>query len=251
MIGPEGSKTAERVLIVNGDDFGRTSGINRGVIRAHEHGILTSASLMVRWPAAVEAAAYCRNNPALSLGLHLDLGEWVYRDRAWRSLYQVVATSDVDVVRAEVRKQLEAFRRLVGRDPTHLDSHQHVHLHEPVRSAVLETARPLDVPTRACSPEVRYCGDFYGQTGTGEAWPEGITVEALVGIVTGLGQGITELGCHPGEGDDFDSVYRIERTLEVSVLCDPAVRRALVESNVRLAAFPLREVGRSKSPDRT
>ncbi len=72
--------TGERGLIVNADDYGRSSGINRGVIKAHESGIVTSASLMVRWPAAVEAAEYCRDRPDLSLGLHVDLAEWVYVD---------------------------------------------------------------------------------------------------------------------------------------------------------------------------
>jgi len=47
----------QRYLIVNADDFGQSQGVNRGVIAAHEHGIVTSASLMVRWPAAIEAAA--------------------------------------------------------------------------------------------------------------------------------------------------------------------------------------------------
>ncbi len=235
--GGDGPEAGERVLVVNGDDFGRTQGINRGVMRAYEHGILTSASLMVRWPAASRGAAYCQNQPALSLGLHLDLGEWAYRGGSWESVYQVVEPSDPDAVRAEVRDQLATFRRLVGRAPTHLDSHQHVHLHEPARSAVLEAAQSLQVPTRACTADVRYCGDFYGQTGIGEPWPEGITVDALVRVIAELGPGTTELSCHPGEGDDFDSVYRVERAQEVRVLCDPEVRRALAAANVRLASF--------------
>ena len=91
---------------------------------------------------------------------------------------------------------------------THLDSHQHVHLREPVRTAVLDQSRRLQVPARDCGPDIRYCGDFYGQTGTGEPWPANITVEAFVRIVNGLRPGVTELGCHPGENADFDSVYR-------------------------------------------
>lgn len=51
-----------RFLIVNADDFGQSPGVNRGIIEAHEHGIVTSASLMVRWPAATEAAAYGRQS---------------------------------------------------------------------------------------------------------------------------------------------------------------------------------------------
>ena len=68
-----------RVLVVNADDYGRTEGVNRGIIEAHERGIVTSASLMVRWPAAREAAAYVRGGWRLGLGLHVDLGEWVFR----------------------------------------------------------------------------------------------------------------------------------------------------------------------------
>ena len=238
MTRPADLRADDRVLIVNGDDFGRTPGINSGVIRAYDDGILTSASLMVRWPAAVGATAYCRTRPDLSLGLHLDLGEWVFREGVWQSQYQVVESSDPNAVRDEVRAQLDAFRRLVGRDPSHLDSHQHVHLQEPVRSVLLEAARSLQVPTRACSPHVRYCGDFYGQTGTGEPWPEGITVDAFLRMVKGLGPGITELSCHPGQDDDFDSVYCVERARELRVLCDPDVRRALDEAGVRLVPFP-------------
>ena len=50
----------KRYLIVNADDFGQSHGVNRGIIEAHERGVVTSASLMVRWPAARKAAAYAR-----------------------------------------------------------------------------------------------------------------------------------------------------------------------------------------------
>ena len=48
---------SERILVVNADDFGQSEGVNRGIIEAHTNGIVTSASLMVRWPAAREASA--------------------------------------------------------------------------------------------------------------------------------------------------------------------------------------------------
>ena len=82
----------KRFLIVNADDFGLSDGVNRGIIEAAEHGIVTSASLMVRQPAAAAAAAYARNGGKLSVGLHLDLGEWYYRDGEWLPLYSVVVT---------------------------------------------------------------------------------------------------------------------------------------------------------------
>src|SRR5207249_7492687 len=85
---------AQRYLIVNADDFGLSPGVNRGIIKAHDQGIVTSASLMVRMPAAAEAAAYAREHPSLSVGLHCDLGEWTYRDRKWEPVYEVAPLDD-------------------------------------------------------------------------------------------------------------------------------------------------------------
>src|SRR5579884_2450948 len=83
-------------LIVNADDFGRSFGINRGILTAHVRGIVTSASLMVRWDAAVEAAEIAREYSRLDLGLHFDAGEWVYRDGTWTPVYTVVDLTDPD-----------------------------------------------------------------------------------------------------------------------------------------------------------
>src|SRR6478609_7078242 len=80
----------QRYLIVNADDFGMSTGINRAIARSHECGIVTSASLMVRWPAVAEAVAMSRDLPELSLGLHVDLGEWAFRNGSWISLYEFV-----------------------------------------------------------------------------------------------------------------------------------------------------------------
>jgi chitin disaccharide deacetylase len=224
------------LLVVNADDFGRSPGINRGVIRAHEEGIVTSASLMVRWRAAIDAARYARERPELGVGLHLDLGEWRFEARRWRPAYEVPG-AEGNPGRA-IAEQLVRFRELVGRDPTHLDSHQHVHLHEPVHSALLERAEELGVPVRLVTPGVVHCGAFYGQTGEGEPWPQGITVERLVELICDVGPAATEIACHPGYvDDDLDSVYRSEREREVDALCSAAAAAAVRESGAVLGTF--------------
>ena len=228
---------AKRYLIVNADDFGHSSEVNRGVIYAHDHGIVTSASLLVRWPAAVEAAEYAKNRPGLSLGLHLDFGEWVYKDEGWTPVYSVVALDEVVAVRDEVSRQLAAFRTLTGRDPSHIDSHQHAHLGEPARSVVLEAALELRAPVRDCSPKIRYCGRFYGQTAEGSPYPEGITSDALIETISQLPPGVTELACHPGEGAIPNTTYMRERAIEVKALCDAKVRSALIEMGIELCGF--------------
>jgi predicted glycoside hydrolase/deacetylase ChbG (UPF0249 family) len=211
--------------------------LNRGVIEAHEGGIVTSASLMVRWPAAAGAAAYAREHPNLSIGLHVDLGEWFYREGAWLPAYEVVPADDPAAVAVEAARQLAAFRRLVGRDPTHLDSHQHVHLRESVRSVLIEVANELAVPLRHYEPRIRYCGDFYGQTGEGLPLREAISVEALTEVFASLPPAVTELACHPGLDDELQSTYRSERVQELRVLCDPRVRATLAAEEIELCSF--------------
>lgn len=229
--------TSRRFLIVNADDFGLSPGVNRGIILAHEQGIVTSASLMVRGAAATEAADYARMHPGLSVGLHLDLCEWVFANGEWQAAYEVVPANDAAAVAAEILRQLKAFHELTRRGPTHLDSHQHVHRTEPVRSLLLTHARRLGVVLRGEDTAIQYCGEFYGQSDKGYPYPEGITVDALSKIIQALPAGTTELGCHPGLGADADSVYRVERDIECRTLCDPRIGEALRAENISLSAF--------------
>jgi predicted glycoside hydrolase/deacetylase ChbG (UPF0249 family) len=230
----QGSVNPKRFLIVNADDFGRSSGVNQGVIWAHENGIVTSASLMVRWPASDEAAAYAKKADRLGLGLHFDIGEWVNTPRGWEPVYQVVSSDDSEAVATELANQLGRFHKLMGRSPTHIDSHQHVHRREPVQSVVRDYARRLSIPVRDMSSGIAYCGSFHGQTGKGDPYPQGITTDALVRLLDDLGPGVTELSCHPGLADDFESVYAAERRAEVEALADTTVIRAVEARGIEL-----------------
>lgn len=233
---PAGASAHERRwLIVNADDFGRTPAVTAGVIEAHRRGVVTSASLMVRWAATEEAADYARAS-GLALGLHLDMGEWVHGPDGWEAVYEVVPDGDSDAVAGEVANQLGRFHKLMGRSPTHIDSHQHVHRNEPVRSAVLGFARRLGIPVRELTAGVRYCGGFYGQLGDGTPYPHGITVDNFVALLDSLEPGVTELSCHPAATEDDASVYSGERLRELAVLCDPAVRQALEQRSVILVS---------------
>ena len=103
-----------RSLIVNADDFGQSPGIVAGVRRAHEEGVVTSASLMVRWPAAAAAADYARSRPGLSVGLHFDLGEWRYDDGEWPARYEVASRDDATAVREELDAPARGVRAADG-----------------------------------------------------------------------------------------------------------------------------------------
>jgi predicted glycoside hydrolase/deacetylase ChbG (UPF0249 family) len=225
-----------RYLIVNADDFGLSRSINRGVIEAHELGIVTSASLMVEQPGAVEAASYACERSELGLGLHAELRTW----RVARLPRKGAVRSTADLERhvsAQVKRQLERFRSLCGREPSHLDSHQHRHLWEGIRPVFERLADELEVPLRRVDARVRFCGDFYGHDGRGRPEPEAITSASLVGLLERLDDGVTELCCHPGYADELDDWYRMEREQEVRALCDPAVRDAVTGLEIELCTF--------------
>ena len=227
----------KKYLIVNADDFGMSHGVNRGIMKSHKYGIVTSASLMVRRRAAIEAASYGRRQANFSLGIHVDLGEWEYRAEKWLPNYQRVNLNDAKAVEKEIASQVAVFLKLVGKAPTHLDSHQHVHLREPVRSILLQVAKRFKIPLRLFSPKVQYCGKFYGQTKPGIRDASVLSVSGLRAILKNLPSGYNELGCHPGEANDVQTDYRIERLKEVNILCHPQVRKALTDLDIQLCSF--------------
>jgi hypothetical protein len=86
-------------------------------------------------------------------------------------------------------------------------------------------AGELAVPLRHCDPRIRHCGDFYGQTGEGQPFPEGISADAMIEIFAALPPGVTELACHPGLDDELQSTYRSERAVEVRVFAPATTRQ--------------------------
>jgi predicted glycoside hydrolase/deacetylase ChbG (UPF0249 family) len=231
----EPSEAQQRFLVVNADDLGLSEAVNDGIFAAHEEGIVTSASLMVRQGAAPAAAERAADHPELAVGLHIDLGEWNYEEGEWTLAYSHCDLDDAADVEHECRAQLDRFRALLGRGPTHLDSHQHVHESEPVRSVADALAAELGIPLR--NRAIRYEGGFYGQSGKGEPFPAGITPERLMGLIRALPPGWTEIGCHPAAGSIPTSSYDAERQIELATLRDLRVKDLLNVTHVRLCSF--------------
>jgi chitin disaccharide deacetylase len=227
-----------RTLVVNGDDFGLSPGVNDGILEAHTRGVLTSASLMVLESAAESAAELARHHPELSVGLHfVDDGPEL---------------DDPGHAAKAFAVQLARFRELTGRDPTHVDSHHHVHTVGERLHTFARLVAPLGVPLRLAGP-VRYVGAFYGQTRRGVTSVELLSRSYLVHLAaTETFDGFTELGCHPAKlSGDFRSSYLREREVELATLTEPGLREELEELGVRLASFhdwALSDASRASSP---
>lgn len=209
---------SDRYLIVNADDLGMTAAVNAGIFAAHEHGIVTSTSLMVLRNEAQAAAGTRAAHPDLAVGLHLE----------WRSSFVRDMAKKGRTPEEECRAQLERFRELVGRDPTHLDSHKHMHeIDSAVGAAAEALAAELEIPLR--NRGIRYERRFYGR--------EAISPEYLSELIEALPPGWTEIGCHPAAGPVPTSSYDAERRIELETLRDPGVKNLLNVTGVRLCSF--------------
>src|SRR5690349_13727804 len=151
-----------RRLIVDADDFGRSHSINKAVVRAHNEGILTTASLMVNEPGMEEAVALARENPRLGVGLHLTLlcGKSALPPEKIPGLVnrhaefgnQPVAAGFRyffqpglrEQLRAEIHAQFEKFRA-TGLPLDHVNGHLHLHLHPTVFNILMEDAEKLGI----------------------------------------------------------------------------------------------------------
>jgi predicted glycoside hydrolase/deacetylase ChbG (UPF0249 family) len=244
-------------LIVNADDFGRTAGINRGIVLAHERGIVTSATLMVNYAPAAEAAELARKKPSLGVGLHVALtgGPAALPPERIRSLVDSqgrlppkpdgLAKADPGEVLAEARAQLQRFRQIMGRDPTHMDSHHHSHReNDAVLEALVTLAWETGLPVRSASPAVlerlRREGirttDYFVE----EFYDQGATLEDVIRILGDLKAGTTELMCHPAVVDEElkgTSGYAEPRTRELEVLTHREVRQTIQAAGIHLVTF--------------
>jgi hopanoid biosynthesis associated protein HpnK len=144
-------------LIVNADDFGVTRGVNQGIIRCFQEGIVRSTTLMANGDAFDDAVELAQANPELGVGVHLVLiggralapreqigrlaGTGGALPKTVKSLILKLSTGRIraNEMEAELRAQIERIRA-AGVAPTHVDSHKHAHLHPAVMNAIARVA---------------------------------------------------------------------------------------------------------------
>lgn len=248
-------------LIVNADDFNLTEGVSRGILEAHDRGIVTSISFMVNLPAPARILRALKKRKELGAGLHLNitLGKPV---SSARKIPTLVGADGVFHRRAELnfrklskddlaleyRSQIEKFKKLLGRLPTHLDTHHHLHAEKKVFNVLSQVAAGYRLPIRIsgiCSSGVRKRLKAKGILTTDtliedlepqKAWNTG----SLTKILAGLEPGIHELMCHPAKCDKAlmnISSFNRAREQELKALCSPGARAVLKKKGVRLISF--------------
>jgi hopanoid biosynthesis associated protein HpnK len=157
-----------RRLIINADDFGLTGGVNRAIVEGHEHGVVTSTTLMANGQAFEDAIALAQSRPRLGVGCHIVLvdGAPVLDETAVRSLLDRSSDSssnprfregiarfgalallgrlDESEIEAEATAQIRKLQT-AGVTVTHIDSHKHTHLFPRVLRPLLRAAASCGV----------------------------------------------------------------------------------------------------------
>lgn len=265
-------------LIVNADDFGLTSGVNRAVEEAHRSGILTSTTVLVGFDAAAESAEVARRCPALGFGLHVNLtegrpvldparvhtlvdGDGLFDPRLARRA--LLGRVDARHVHDEVAAQAERLRAL-GVEPSHWDSHQGIAFWPQLIRPIAAATRAAGI-TRARSQRVWATGRVASSPTTavirlaeratafglrGFVTPDRRTSAALAGGWAELfrvlpAAGTTEVVTHPAHVDAALAAVSpsllAEREADLAGLLDAGNRDELVRrgfSLVNFAALP-------------
>lgn len=268
-----------RYLIVNADDFGLSEAVSRGILAAHRNGILTSTTFMVNFPWAADMAPMLMEAPHLGVGVHLNLTSGspllppdhvrtlVTPEGSFqKSLLHLVTRSDMAQVRAEWGAQVEQGIRLLGRTPTHLDTHRYLQGHPGFAAVMIDLARTYKIPAVRClypgpgmalsqmyrpwNPTrllveryLRRSADLVTESGLN--CPDHILAgdfdeSRLLRLLRQVGEGVTELVSHPGYVDDrlrSLSSMQEHRETELAALIAPTVRDEVRELGLTLVSF--------------
>jgi chitin disaccharide deacetylase len=149
-----------RRLIINADDFGLTSGVNRAIREAGHGRAITSTTLMANGAQFAEAAALVGSVPELKVGCHVVLidGQAVegnvpsltgaggrfrssLKDFARAALGKKLAAGEIERETAAQIRKIQAQ----GITVTHVDSHKHTHMFPHVLRPILRAARACGV----------------------------------------------------------------------------------------------------------
>lgn len=249
-------------LIVNADDFGYAPGVTRGIAQAHREGVVTATTLMANAPDSAAAGELARRMPSLDVGAHVvftygraltpadQIRSLVDEHGAFPRVTELLRSGQprAEDALVEARAQYARARALIGREPTHLDTHHWVHDMPALEDAMLALAKETGAALRAHDGRQRSRFRDAGVRATDRFVREfqhagAIGVDSLVALLEYLAEeegGTVELMCHPGEPDAElleGSSYAAERGTELRTLTDPTVRAAIERLGIELVTF--------------
>lgn len=231
-----------KYLIVNADDFNLTRGINRAILECHDHGIVTSTTLLVTLPLSAQFIQALKSRPHLGKGIHLSLtlGDRVHPKTPFalnRGLLPEIHRIPADVAEREYEAQILKFKNLLGKLPTHMDTHHHIHGHANIFDAIRRLSRKYKIPYRKVNHSVPGATHFLFEDLDPERhW----TRDQFLRCLKHLPKGISEIMVHPGYVDQelrHISSFLDGREFERRFLSDRSILRLADRENIKLIHF--------------
>ncbi len=246
-------------LIINGDDFGITHACNLAIVDCFRKGVMTSASMMANMPYAQEAAEFWRENPELSVGLHLNLTVGTPLCIQVKTLLKEDGTFNKQILRAgpgevdeeemrlECQMQMDRFMELTGRKPDHINSHHGIEAIPGGAAILQDLARKYDLPirqlTRAAGAEsVKYITNYEIPLKRFSRMPPE-NPQKIMDLFTEedlQNEGYYEWLGHPGYVD-WDllqlSSLTVGRCADAACFCSPAIRKWINENGIELISY--------------
>jgi predicted glycoside hydrolase/deacetylase ChbG (UPF0249 family) len=221
-------------LIINADDFGYRTEINRGIIYAYQNGVVTSTSLFVEREGTDDALRLARENPALGFGLHLDLDRFFEVDHGFGVIVDWATPRPApDEIRTEIKRQIEKYFSF-GLSMDHMDSHHHAHLHPAVFPLVCSLVKEFKIPA------IRFFRKFYGEEAEYDRMKEVVNASGLQTVdhfIEGWYWGnvdepyqVAELMTHPGYGE-------LWREAELAHCCQPQLKQYFFDQKIDIIRF--------------
>ncbi len=205
-----------RRLIINADDFGLTYGINRAIVEAHQHGIVTSATLMANSSAFDEACQLAKSQASLSTGCHVVLldgkplldparlpslvetknGNSFRNGVSGFALRALSGRIDSDQVEIETTAQIRKLQSHAIQ-VSHLDTHKHTHMFGSVLTGILRAARICGVQAIRNPFEVIAANFAYAQR---RLWKRYAQVKTLRGLSGSFRRAVVRAGLRTPDG---------------------------------------------------
>lgn len=221
-------------LIVNADDFGFNEKINQGIIHSYKNGVVTSTSLIATKEGFEDAINLAKENPKLSIGLHLDLDQFFEVDHSRGIITAPKQTPlELDVINGEIKRQIDLVLSK-GITIDHLTGHHHIHLIDEIFPIVVDIMKEYKILAIRFNRKILYNQNRYDEfksilDSNGIVYPPHFIEGWYWGNIDEVFT-IAELMTHPGYGE-------LWREYELSSSCDIKLKMYLREKNVELITY--------------
>lgn len=250
-------------VILNGDDFGITHACNLAIIDCYKNGMLNSTSMMTNMDGCIEAAKLWKDNPGLSVGIHLCLTAGKPLTNAATLIKEdgtfdkrILCNSDhvsLYEMEEELNAQIDRFIELNGKLPDHINSHHGIEQIRGGKEILVKLSEKYDRPIRCYIDSNEATGapfeqamipviSFHPGSSINDGYQPEELIRALDEAIRDLDQNnlLIEIALHPGYVDSDlmrISSLNVGRIYDSEFFCSSELKTWLDQKNARTITY--------------